>query len=72
MFIRSVKLTPIGTVHGQCKTLTEGEKDKLLSIPVIFIGILVGLIEGDGYISIVNSGRDFIKLDLIIALAVRD
>ena len=34
--------------------------------------MLVGLVDGDGYIAIVDTGRDYIKVELVIALDVRD
>jgi len=34
--------------------------------------MLVGLIDGYGYISITNSGRNYIKVELVIALHIRD
>jgi quinol-cytochrome oxidoreductase complex cytochrome b subunit len=40
------KLITIGSVSRQAKTLTEDDEEKFLSIPVSFLGMLVGLIDG--------------------------
>lgn len=37
-----------------------------------FIAMLIGIIDGDGYILVSNTGRDIIKLNLVINLHIRD
>lgn len=37
-----------------------------------FITMLIGRIDGDGYILVSNTGRDIIKLNLVINLHIRD
>jgi len=47
-------------------------KDEFLSIPYSFLSMLVGLIDGDGYISITKTLRGYIRINLIISLDIRD
>src|SRR3954467_9237114 len=67
--LSNTNLQTIGVLRAR-KPLTDAEKEKFLSIPASFLGILVGLI--DGYILIGNAGRDYIRLELVIALDIRD
>jgi hypothetical protein len=71
-FMSQWLLIPIGKVPHQCKHFTEAEMKKFFTIPIGFLTILISLIDGDEYIAIVNSGRNFIKLELAIALDIRD
>lgn len=47
-------------------------KDKFLSISYSFLSMLVGLIDGDGYISITKTLKGYIRINLIISLDIRD
>lgn len=42
-----------------------------LNIPYDFISIFVGLIDGDGYISITKAPRGFIRIQLILSIHSR-
>jgi hypothetical protein len=48
------------------------DKDKILNIPYSFLAMLVGLIDGDGYISITKTPKGYIRVNLIISLNIRD
>ena len=37
-----------------------------------FLAMLVGLIDGDGYIAITKTPKDYIRIDLVISLDLRD
>ena len=68
-------LATIGTVSRQA--LKKGKKIRLdkeeyLSIPIPFIAFLVGLIDGDGYISITKTTKGFITIRLVICLSLED
>jgi len=69
------KLPTIGkiSVHafkkGSKKRLN---KEEFLSIPYSFLSMLVGLIDGDGYISIHKTTKGYIKINLTIAFNIRD
>ena len=68
-------LATIGTVSTQA--LKKGrkirlDKEEYLSIPYQFIAFLVGLIDGDGYISITKTTKGFITIRLVICLNLED
>ena len=68
-------LATIGTVSTQA--LKKGrkirlDKEEYLSIPYQFIAFLVGLIDGDGYISITKTTKGFITIRLVICLSLED
>ena len=68
-------LATIGTVSTQ--SLKKGrkirlDKEEYLSIPYQFIAFLVGLIDGDGYISITKTTKGFITIRLVICLNLED
>jgi len=48
------------------------DKDKFLNIPYSFLSMLIGLIDGDGYISITKTPKGYIRVNLIISLNIRD
>jgi hypothetical protein len=47
-------------------------KNKFLTIPSSFLAMLVGLIDGDGYISATKTPKGYIRVNLIISLDIRD
>lgn len=47
-------------------------KNEFLSIPYSFLAMLIGFIDGDGYISITKSTKGFITLNLTISLHIND
>ena len=68
-------LATIGTVSTQ--SLKKGrkirlDKEEYLTIPNQFIAFLVGLIDGDGYISISKTTKGFITIRLVICLSLED
>ena len=68
-------LATIGTVSTQ--SLKKGrkirlDKEEYISIPNQFIAFLVGLIDGDGYISITKTTKGFITIRLVICLSLED
>jgi hypothetical protein len=68
-------LTTIGTISPHA--LKKGNKIRLkkeeyLSLPFPFIAFLVGLIDGDGYIQITKTTRDYITMRLVICLNLED
>jgi len=48
------------------------EKTSFLSIPYSFLAMLVGFIDGDGYILINKTTKGFIKINLTISLNIND
>lgn len=79
MFLSSLKnlflLDTIGTVN--IHAYKKGRKpiinkDKFLNIPYSFLSMLVGLIDGDGYISTTKTLKGYIRINLIISLDIRD
>ena len=70
------KLPTIGkiSVHafkkGNKKILNK--EAALRSIPYSFLSMLVGLIDGDGYILIHKTTKGYIKINLTIAINIRD
>lgn len=69
-------LPTIGSVNSKAlrraKQLAEDEKREALNIPYSFLSMLIGLIDGDGYISITKTPAGFIRIQLIISLDIRD
>lgn len=66
----------IGIVNSKAlnkiKLRTEQERLDTLKISNSFLAMLVGLIDGDGYIAITKTPKDYIRIDLIISLDLRD
>jgi len=48
------------------------DKSKFFNIPYSFLSMLVGLIDGDGHISITKTEKGYIKICLVISLDIRD
>lgn len=48
------------------------DKDKFLNIPYSFLAMLIGLIDGDAYISATKTPKRYIRINLIISLNIRD
>jgi hypothetical protein len=69
-------LPVIGTVNSKAankiKLRTKEEKLEALKISKNFLAMLVGLIDGDGYIAITKTPKDYIRIDLVISLDLRD
>ncbi len=68
------RLSIIGTFKQKSrinrnKRLTS---DEYLSIPKSFIAFLVGFIDGDGYIQISKSNKDFVSFNLAISIHLND
>lgn len=65
----------IGTVNSKAlnkiKLRTEQERLDTLKISNSFLAMFVGLIDGDGYIAITKTPKDYIRIDLIISLDLR-
>jgi len=63
------KISPYAIKKGWKKSI---DKSILLNIPYSFLAMLVGLIDGDGYISVTKSKKKFIKINLVISLHMDD
>lgn len=69
------ELPIIGTISPYA--LKRGKKERLnkfglLSIPYSFIAMLVGIIDGDGYILIGKTAKGYININLTVSLNIRD
>lgn len=66
----------IGTINSKAlhkiKLRTEQERLDILKISNSFLAMFVGLIDGDGYIAITKTPKNYIRIDLIISLDLRD
>lgn len=62
-------ISPYALKNGRKKRL---DKNNFLSIPYSFLSMLVGLIDGDGYILIHKTAKGYIKINLTISLNIRD
>ena len=51
---------------------TENEKRYALNIPFDFLSMLVGRIDGDGYISITQTPGGFIRIQLILSMNMEE
>jgi hypothetical protein len=47
-------------------------ENEYLSIPTSFLGFLVGLIDGDGYIQVTKTEKGYIAIKLIISIHLED
>jgi hypothetical protein len=67
-------LLPIGIVspHLFKKGNKRLSEEEYLSIPFSFIAFLVGFIDGDGYIGITKTTKDYIQIKLEITLQLKD
>lgn len=69
-------LPTIGTVNINAlkKENNKVRRDKkyFLNIPASFISLLVGFIDGDGYIQITKTTKGYIALKLVISLHLKD
>ena len=69
-------LPTIGNIHSNAlkKNIRNIRMDKkeYISIPVSFLSFLVGLIDGDGYILISKTPKNFITIKLVISLHLDD
>lgn len=54
------------------KLKTDIENENLLAIPYSFLSVLVGIIDGDGYIKVTKTTKGFIDINLTFALNIRD
>lgn len=71
--LRKIKLRTSPRRHGLARRGgTEKERLDMLKIPQNFLAMFVGLIDGDGYIAITKTPKNFIRIDLIISLDIRD
>lgn len=66
----------IGIVNSKAlhKIKLQSDKEKLdmLKVPHNFLSMFVGLIDGDGYIAITKTPKNYIRIDLILSLDIRD
>jgi hypothetical protein len=62
-------ITNLKSRANRSKWLSESE---YLSIPKSFIAFLVGFIDGDGYILINNTRKDFLGIKLVISVHIDD
>jgi len=63
------KISPYAIKKGWKKSIDE---NIFLNIPYSFLAMLTGLIDGDGYISVCKSKKNFIKISLVISLHLDD
>jgi hypothetical protein len=63
------KISPYALKKGRTLTI---DKNKYIDIPYSFLSMLVGLIDGDGHISVTETDKGYIKIYLVISLNIRD
>lgn len=68
--ISTIGIIRLKALRGR-KPKTEEEKLGFINIPYEFLSMFVGLVDGDGYIAIIQTG-DYIKLELVISMHMRD
>jgi hypothetical protein len=75
-FITMSYLPIIGIVNSKAlhkiKLRSDLERLDMLKVPRNFLSIFVGLIDGDGYIAITKTPKNYIRIDLILSLDIRD
>lgn len=67
-------LPVIGTVSTKVHVNRKKRLSQLeyLSIPYPFIAFLIGIIDGDGYIQVTKTEKDYISIKLIISIHIND
>lgn len=66
-------LDTLGIVNNNARKKKLNIPERYLkNIPNSFLSMLIGLIDGDGYILINNTGKDFINIKLVLNLHIRD
>lgn len=67
-------LPVIGTVSKKAHVNRKKRLSQLeyLSIPDSFIAFLIGIIDGDGYIQVTKTEKDYISIKLIISIHIND
>ena len=61
-----------GALRG-AKPLTVEQKHNLLSIPYDFLAMLVGLIDGDGYLAVIKTNqKGNIKCERVLSLDINE
>lgn len=63
------KISPYALKKGRKYILNKNE---YLNVPFSFLSMLVGFIDGDGYICIAKTKKKYIKLCLVISLSIKD
>ena len=61
------KLIPVGPLRQGRKSLTLAEQEKFLNIPVSQLSFFIGLVDGDGTITISNKQKN-IRITLTVGL----
>lgn len=61
----------VGALRGRLPR-TEESKLYALNIPISFLAMLLGFIDGDGYIAITKTSKGLISISLVIALQGAD
>lgn len=74
LFIIYTMLPTIGEIHSNTKKKFDKifNKKDYLSMPPSFLGFLVGIIDGDGYIQITKTTKGYITIKLVISLHLND
>lgn len=69
-------LPTIGTINWKAmrnaKPLSTLDKENLLRIPKGFLAMLVGLIDGDGYLKVIKSSTGFLQVEMVLSLELKD
>ena len=73
--LANLMLPTIGSINKSA--LKKGNKLKInkeeyMIIPTSFIALLIGIIDGDGYIQITKTGKGFITVKLVISIHLKD
>jgi len=65
-------LPPIGIVNKFASKNLRLDKSIYLSIPYSFLSFLIGIIDGDGYIAITKTPKNYIRINLVLSLHLND
>lgn len=75
-YMQYFSLPTIGIVNSKAlrgaKARSPQDKTKYSNISSQFIAMLVGFIDGDGYIKITKTVKGFISMEIVISLDIRD
>lgn len=69
--LKTIGKIDVSKLRGQ-KTRRKRDKIEYSNISYGFLSIFIGFIDGDGYLQITKSGKNYIRMQLVISVDMRD
>lgn len=71
MSLITLGVVNVRSLRGR-KTRTDTEKESFKKVPISFLAMFVGLVDGDGYISVTRTAKGAISLTLVLSLEIAE